>query len=126
VLRTLTRYTLGLLAGLLIAPLLLAAPAKTPDRTVEFADATLLFQDKPCEIGAVLASVEPSERAKVKGGMVVPKYEGANPHKLCYVELEHEGQKYVALVDEVGNSGAIMLEDLIPAPTLPIPGNMAL
>lgn len=89
--------------------------AAKPDRIVEFHDATLVLQDKPCEIGAILASVEPKLRKNIKGGMVVPKEGDVKPFKLCYVEQKTtEGQAIIGIVDEYGNGGAIEAEAAVP------------
>lgn len=95
----------------------LAAPvwSAKPDRIVEFPDATLLLQDKPCEIGLLLAQVEPQHRHKLRGGAVLPKADGAVPHKLCYVEQKtKEGVDILSVIDEYGNGAAMRADEAIP------------
>jgi hypothetical protein len=89
----------------LFSALALAAPG---DRELAFDNATLTLTKGPCNIGQILAEVNPQHRKHLKGGTV--QYKTGRVAKLCY--MEQDG--VVGLRDEDGFQTIIPAEAFEP------------
>lgn len=109
-------FAVGFMLSLFLAPahggVKTGATAET--RMVKLQNGHLLLENKPCEIGTILAGVNPETRAKLKGGIVYIKDLDVSM-KICYLDT---GQ-WIGVMDEIGGQLLIPAEVFNPVKAKP-------
>lgn len=81
-------------------PAVAADRAPKPDRIRHYTNAVAVIQDKPCEVGLVLANTRPEVKAELRGGTITFNASDSGgrvgSRKLCWLEVDGE----VYIIDE--------------------------